>query len=903
MKYKSLLALLTLFLATTFGMAQEQVANFTWEKYGQLPNDPQLGKQPGLAGHFSGTHKNVLIIGGGANFPDAGPDKGGKKKYYSTVYLLQKSNGSYKWLPEQDLGYEMGYGAYFSTDKGLVVAGGSNSEGALKKVSLLTVKDAQLVVEELPQLPVSISNCAFGQIGSTIIVSGGKQDGKISNATWALDLSKAGNASFAWEEKAEFPQLGRVMPASAVQNSGDEDRLYVIGGFNNDAALDRPEVYTDAYSYSLKNNEWIFEEEISIGEELYGGNGASAVPFGAHHIVMVGGADKDVFQAAIDREKLMAMAQKAGDEEAVNSYKADAVNYLSQPESFYNFNPEVRAFHTVTKSWTSLGDYPFAAPAVASMIDWDGKLWIINGERKPGVRNPEIYTANYLKEANFGWINTTVLVLYLISMLGLGFYFMRRSRTADNFFKGGGRIPWWAAGISIFATSLSAITFMAVPAKTYTTNWLYFPMAWSIFMIAPVIIKWYLPFFRKLKVTSAYQYLELRFNLASRLMASLFFVFFMIARIAIVLYLPSLALSTVTGIDIYVCIGLMSVITIIYCTMGGVEAVIWGDVIQGFILVFGAILSLIYLIYHSGGIGEMINLGDQYEKFKTFDFAFDLTQPTFWVILFGGGLANSLISYSSDQTLIQRYMTTPSSKEAKKSIWLNGILSIPVLFIFYLIGSGLFTFYKKNPEKLEIGMQNADGIFPFFIVDELPVGLAGLLIAAIFAATMSTLSSNINSVATAITTDFFKRFNPSMDDRQQVKSAQISGALAGLVGAGIAVMLVSMNIKSFFDEFNTVIGLLSSGLGGLFAMGIFMPRVNGKGAISGLVGSTALLLYLRDYSDVSFMLYGLIGLISCMLIGYVVSILLPEERSSLAGLTWSTRSQSREEKKESSLQL
>ena len=158
--------------------------------------------------------------------------------------------------------------------------------------------------------------------------------------------------------------------------------------------------------------------------------------------------------------------------------------------------------------------------------------------------------------------------------------------------KGGGRIPWWAAGISIYATMLSAITYMAYPAKTFATNWTYYPMLVTILIVSFPVIRYYLPFFRRLNVTSAYEYLEHRFNAPLRLMASALFIIFMVARMALVLYLPSLALTAVTGIDIYICIVLMALITIVYCTMGGVEAVVWGDVVQGIILVGGAFLAI-----------------------------------------------------------------------------------------------------------------------------------------------------------------------------------------------------------------------------------------------------------------------------------------------------------------------
>lgn len=547
---------------------------------------------------------------------------------------------------------------------------------------------------------------------------------------------------------------------------------------------------------------------------------------------------------------------------------------------FPNVNGKSYVFHTVTRQFAHVGDASEKLESHQNSVTWDGRIWMVGDQ----LRTLEIRTA-----ADFGNLNYIVLALYLLAMIGVGFYFSRKVSSADHFFKGGGQIPWWAAGISIFATSLSAITFMAIPAKTYTANWLYFPMSLSILIVAPMVIRWYLPFFRGLHLTSAYEYLERRFNRTVRLLSSFLFVLFMVTRIGIVLYLPSVALSTVTGIDLLVCIFLMSLVTIVYSTMGGVEAVIWGDVIQGGILVVGAFISAIYLIVGAGGFTETISIAQSADKFEMLNFTFDLKQPTFWVIFFGAGLANSLITYTSDQTIVQRYLTTSDMGKTRRSIWLNGLISLPVLILFYFIGTALFSFFHVHSEQLPITMSNAEGIFPFFIVNELPAGVAGLLIAAIFAATMSTLSSNINSASTALTVDFVKLLKPSISDRGEVTSARISGVVVCFLGTALAVILSAMSVKSFFDEFNTFIGLLTSGLGGLFAIGIFLPRVRGYAALCGLVGSVSLLLWMRVHSPVNFMLYGLIGILSSMVIAYCISYILPEKQKELRGLTWRSR--------------
>ncbi|MCK5281069.1 MAG: sodium/solute symporter, partial [Cyclobacteriaceae bacterium] len=356
-------------------------------------------------------------------------------------------------------------------------------------------------------------------------------------------------------------------------------------------------------------------------------------------------------------------------------------------------------------------------------------------------------------------------------------------------------------------------------------------------------------------------------------------------RTGLVLFLPSLALTTVTGIDIYTCIVLMGVITIIYCTMGGVEAVIWGDVIQGFVLMGGALLAVVFLVSGTeGGITKLIEVTVEHEKIKIFNMAFSLSSATFWVVILGG-IANNLIIYSSDQTVIQRYLTTKDEKSAAKSIYLNGILSIIISIVFYFIGTALFAFYKTNPDQLNVSMANPDSIFPHFIMTKMPQGIAGILIAAIFAATMSTVSTSINSLSTAFTTDFYRKFVKNKLDRHYLFIARLSGIIFGGIGIGLALFMAMSNILSLFDYFNYILGLLASGLGGLFFMGIFIPRIKGNAAIIGFIGGFIAVLITKTQTDIHLMLYGFIGMVSTVIIGLLASMLIPEKVKPLEGLT------------------
>ena len=458
---------------------------------------------------------------------------------------------------------------------------------------------------------------------------------------------------------------------------------------------------------------------------------------------------------------------------------------------------------------------------------------------------------------------------------------------SEDFFKGGNRIPWWAAGISIFATMLSAITYMSIPAKAYMTDWTYYPMQICILIVSFPVIRYFLPFFRRLNVTTAYEYLEHRFSYAIRLMASVLFIVFMVARMALVLFLPSLAMTAVTGIDIYVCIVVMAVVTIIYCTMGGVEAVVWGDVVQGIILVGGAFLAAAYLIFNTGnGPADFFQIASDNDKFRLFDWSFDYRTATFWVVILGG-LANNIISYTSDQTVIQRYLTTKDERSAARSILTNGMMSVVVTIAFFTIGTGLYTFYQTHPMATDLTMQKTDAIFPFFMMSQLPAGVAGLLIAAVFAATMSTISSNINSISTAFTVDIWKKHRPQLSDKATVQTARLTGIVSGLIGMLIAILMATMNIQSLLDYFNTILGLLSGAVGALFIMGIFFPRIGARAAFVGFVAGTLTVFWMNFCTTANFLLFGFTAIVVSTLVALLLSLVWPERRP-LKGFTWKT---------------
>ena len=798
-----------------------------------------------VSGHYAAWLMGELSTYGGCNFPDVPCADGGQKVYYPQAY-----------------------GASVQVPGGAVYLGGMNATTSLSECVFLSAADGKST--PIASLPKPLDNFAATYHGGMLWVAGGQSNGVPNRKVYSLPYPS--NAT-AWSLAAILPDECRLQPCVVAQNTATGYALFVFGGYQPKGDSQEALVHTDGVYMpiaTLKKGgatpaQWkrtapaTINNNVNHPETIHHSSlalvGSTCATSGYSHVLFFGGVDHDIFLSAISGQQ-------------------DSLYLRHQPE-WYRFRKDVLTYHTITDSWGILpGDSLLARAGACLTPEVGGKGWSYSGgELMPGVRTTDVSHIEVTNDKSFGWLNWTILIFYLVAMLLMGFYFMRKEKGADDFFKGGGRIPWWAAGISIYATMLSAITYMTIPAKAYTTNWTYYPMLWMILLISFPVIKYYLPYFRKLNVTSAYEILEQRFNLFTRLLASTLFCIFMIVRMAIVLYLPSLALTAVTGIDIYLCIVLMGLVTIIYCTMGGVEAVIWGDVIQGIILVGGAIMAAVYLMVNTeGGMAGFTELAVQNEKFRLFDCAFDLTSATVWVIILGG-LANNLISYTSDQTVIQRYMTTKDEKGAARGILMNGLMSVFISVSFYFIGTGLYTFYKTHPAELDYTMAKSDAIFPFFMTSQMPAGLAGLLIAAIFAATMSTISSNINSISTAFSVDFYKRFRSSASDKSMLSVARWSCMIAGLTGMALALLMATWEILSLLDYFNTILGLLSSGLGGLFFMGIFCRRIGGRAAMAGFVAGEAVVFWMYAYTPVSFLLFGFIGMAVSVAVALLLSYL------------------------------
>ena len=859
---------------------------FRWGELPPLPPAPGKARQLGLAGAFVGVHNDALVLAGGANFPEAPPWRGGKKVWWDDIFVLEKlPDGSCRWRTDHryKLPRPLAYGASVSTDRGIVCVGGCDARQCYRDVFLLKwdPRGKTISTEPLPPLPYPLAFMGAAAIGQTIFVVGGQETMKNASATrrfLALDLAEAGPGA-GWVELAPWPGPPRILPVVAAQSDGHGQGLYVFSGRN--AAPGKPtQLLADAYRYDPRTRRWKALGPIApAGEPPRCVMAATAVASGAHHILVFGGAGGRLF---LELESLDRALAGEKDPARLAELTRRKVHIL---EDHPGFSRDILAWHTVTETWARVGTLPSGSQVTTTAVRWGEAIVVPSGEIRPGVRTPRVLVARPAPPRGFGAVNYAILGAYLAALAAMGFYLSRREKTTDDFFRAGRRIPWWAAGLSIYGTQLSAITFMAIPAKTFATDWRYFIGNMAIVMVAPFIIHLFLPFYRRLNVTTAYEYLERRFNLPTRLLASAMFMLFQFGRIGIVLLLPSLALAMATGMSVTTCVFAMGLLCILYTALGGIEAVVWTDVLQVVVLLGGAILCLILIPFAvPGGWNGMNEVAASAGKLRLLDFRFDLIAPTFWVLLLGGFGAN-IISYGTDQAVIQRYLTTRDEAAAARGIWTNAILCVPGSMLFFGLGTALFAFYKAQPQALSPTVANPDAIVPWFVVTQLPAGVAGLLIAGVFAAAMSSLDSSMNSVATAATTDFYRRLRPGVSDRACLHLARVVTVVVGVLGVAFALAMARWHIKSLWDQFASFLGLFAGGLGGLFVLAIFTRRAHGLGALAGLVGSGLAQYAIHTICPLHPWFYAVTGIVSCFAIGYLVSVVVPWSKKPLDGLT------------------
>ena len=481
-------------------------------------------------------------------------------------------------------------------------------------------------------------------------------------------------------------------------------------------------------------------------------------------------------------------------------------------------------------------------------------------------------------QSHFTSLDWGVLAVYFVGTMALGFFFWRKSRTTEGFTAAGRSLPGWVCGLSIFATYLSSISYLALPGKSFAANWNPFVFSLALPIATWIAVRWFVPYYRKSGEVSAYALLEHRFGAWARVYVSLFYLLTQIARMGVVMYLMALPMQVIFGWNIYTVIVLTGISVTVYSFVGGIIAVIWADAIQAIVLMAGAVICLaVMLCGMPDGPQQVFTIAAEQNKFSLGSFdLWSVAEPTFWVVLVYGLFVN-LQNFGIDQSYIQRYIASSSDREATKSLWLGGLLYVPISALFFLIGTTLYGYYTVNAAEvpqikqivakqrlLQHGIEPryvdlsdgtkaltpeyrtkldevsaslddkdiGDRVFPHFIAVHLPPGLTGLLIAAVFAAAMSTVSTSLNSSATLIMTDYYRRFvNREATEKQSMTALYVATIVWGVLGTGMALVLVSLT-DSALDMWWKLASIFSGGMVGLFLLGMISRRANNPVAVT-----------------------------------------------------------------------
>ncbi len=447
-----------------------------------------------------------------------------------------------------------------------------------------------------------------------------------------------------------------------------------------------------------------------------------------------------------------------------------------------------------------------------------------------------------------GTIDTAILVLYGLILVAMGVYFFRKTKTSEEFMVAGRSIPSWAAGIAVMSAYTSSISYIAIPGKAFDSNWHPLIFALTALPVTWFVTKYVIPHYRKNNIISVYKYLEDKIGDWGRVYASFSFLLFMVGRTAIILYLSSLLLISFIDVDIQMLIVIIGIITIIYTLMGGMEAVIWTDVMQSVVMI-GGVLFVGYLLTKEifSEPEFLIQKAFDENKFSLGDTSFSLSSRTVWVMIIYG-ITENIRNLMADQNYTQKYASVPTEKKAKKAVWFAMLIYLPLTAIFLYIGTALFAFYAGHP--IDPSIVKGDQVFPYFIATELPVGVKGLIIAAILAASMSTIDSALNCSATVLYEDYYRKYfkrNPS--EKDSMGFLRLSTIVWGVMGIVFALLLI--NAQSALDTWWQISGIFGGGILGLFLLAIFNVKISRTQGIISVVFSLLIIIwgtFLRDLS-------------------------------------------------------
>jgi len=465
-------------------------------------------------------------------------------------------------------------------------------------------------------------------------------------------------------------------------------------------------------------------------------------------------------------------------------------------------------------------------------------------------------------QTQFGTLDWIILVTYFVAVASIGPLFAKRNKSTESFFVGNRQFPAWLLGLAMFATSISSITVVAYPGDAYKAAYL----RWLPTLMLPFGIligsKFFLPFYRRNKCTSAYEYLEGRFGNGVRTYVSVTFVIGQVMRIATILYLVSLVFQQMTGASPYACILMGGGVIAIYSVLGGVSAIVWAQFLQAFLLWFGALLCFATLIRGiDGGLGAVFTTAWADGKFMLGDLntATGKLEPAKWfsiwdksiIMMLIGGLAGWVFEYSGNQNVVQKYVSAKNPREAFKAVWICCACSVPTWAFFMLVGTSLYVFFKQHPDPMAAAiLTGANGakpesILPFFCIKMLPTGLAGIVIAGILAAAMSASSASISGISAVFITDIYHRhLVKSAGERHYVLVARITSAIACFLMMGGAILFYKASDLTLQDFGMRLGSVLGGGILGVYVLGFLTTRGTGRSVAVGIGATLVFSIYM-----------------------------------------------------------